>query len=59
MLMAISLAEKLGPRGLTAFSLHPGTVITQLGAHIDFSVDGPAMGEYLICFCRARMSIPY
>ncbi|PNP59023.1 hypothetical protein THARTR1_01271 [Trichoderma harzianum] len=43
MLMAISLAGKLGSRGLTAFSLHPGTVITRLGAHIDFSVDGPAI----------------
>ncbi|KAL7961241.1 hypothetical protein V8C34DRAFT_312051 [Trichoderma compactum] len=41
--MAISLAEELGSRGLTAFSLHPGTVITRLGAHIDFSIDGPAM----------------
>lgn len=43
MLMAISLAEKLGSRGLTAFSLHPGTVKTQLSAHIDFSVEWPEM----------------
>ncbi|KAL7806852.1 putative short-chain dehydrogenase [Trichoderma aethiopicum] len=39
MLMAISLAEKLGSRGLTAFSLHPGTIVTHLGEHIDFSVE--------------------
>lgn len=46
MLMAISLAEKLGSRGLTAFSLHPGTVKTQLSAHIDFSVEWPEMGRH-------------
>ncbi|ORY69068.1 uncharacterized protein BCR38DRAFT_464282 [Pseudomassariella vexata] len=35
MLMAISLAEKLGPkRGLLAFSLHPGTVMTNLTGHL-------------------------
>ncbi|TFB01441.1 Short-chain dehydrogenase [Trichoderma ghanense] len=39
MLMAISLAEKLGSRGLTAFSLHPGAIVTHLGEHIDFSVE--------------------
>ncbi|OTA07746.1 Short-chain dehydrogenase/reductase [Trichoderma parareesei] len=39
MLMAVSLAEKLGSRGLTAFSLHPGTIMTHLGEHIDFSVE--------------------
>ncbi|KAL6899932.1 hypothetical protein GGI43DRAFT_427645 [Trichoderma evansii] len=40
MLMAISLAEKLGPKhGLTAFSLHPGVISTSLGAHLDFSVE--------------------
>ncbi|KAH0523979.1 hypothetical protein TsFJ059_008907 [Trichoderma semiorbis] len=43
MLMAISLAEKLGSRRLTAFSLHPGTIKTQLSAHIDFSVEWPEM----------------
>ncbi|KAL7800239.1 hypothetical protein V8C37DRAFT_398460 [Trichoderma ceciliae] len=40
MLMALSLAEKLGPKhGLTAFSLHPGVIGTSLGAHLDFSVE--------------------
>ncbi|KAL7948640.1 hypothetical protein V8C42DRAFT_315059 [Trichoderma barbatum] len=43
MLMAISLAEKLGSRGLTAFSLHPGVIMTHLVDHIDLSVEGPAL----------------
>ncbi|KAL7934364.1 hypothetical protein V8C35DRAFT_302373 [Trichoderma chlorosporum] len=43
MLMAISLAEKLGSRGLTAFSLHPGVISTQLGDHLDFSVALPEL----------------
>jgi hypothetical protein len=28
MLMAVYLAEKLGPKGLLAYSLHPGVIIT-------------------------------
>ncbi|KAJ5499201.1 Short-chain dehydrogenase/reductase SDR [Penicillium expansum] len=39
-LFAISLAEKLGlKRGLLAFSLHPGVIWTNLGNHLDWSVD--------------------
>ncbi|MCJ1359178.1 MAG: hypothetical protein MMC33_009178 [Icmadophila ericetorum] len=40
-LMAISLAEKLGPKqGLLSFSLHPGVIrTTSLGSHIDWTVD--------------------
>ncbi|KAG9193995.1 hypothetical protein G6011_04030 [Alternaria panax] len=34
-LYAWSLAEKLGPRGLQAYSLHPGGILTNLGKHID------------------------
>ncbi|RMJ15026.1 hypothetical protein CDV36_005317 [Fusarium kuroshium] len=35
-LMALSLAEKLGARGLTAFSMHPGAIMTtKLTAHVD------------------------
>lgn len=46
MLMAISLAEKLGPKhGLTAFSLHPGVISTSLGAHLDFSVEIAELGK--------------
>jgi hypothetical protein len=48
--MAISLAEKLGPKhGLTAFSLHPGVISTNLGAHLDFSVDIAELSK----FCEA------
>jgi NAD(P)-dependent dehydrogenase (short-subunit alcohol dehydrogenase family) len=36
MLMALSLAEKLGPKGLRAFSLHPGGILTNLANHMDF-----------------------
>lgn len=39
MLMAISLAEKLGPKRLQAFSLHPGTIMTNLTGHL-ISEDG-------------------
>ncbi|KAK4247047.1 hypothetical protein C7999DRAFT_32520 [Corynascus novoguineensis] len=36
MLMAVSLAEKLGNKGLRAFSLHPGVIYTNLGDHVDW-----------------------
>jgi NAD(P)-dependent dehydrogenase (short-subunit alcohol dehydrogenase family) len=36
MLFAISLAKKLGSRGLQAFSLHPGAILdTSLAKHLD------------------------
>ncbi|KAK4040000.1 hypothetical protein C8A01DRAFT_35965 [Parachaetomium inaequale] len=43
MLMALSLAEKLGKKGLRAYSLHPGVIGTNLGNHLDWSVDIPGM----------------
>ncbi|KFY22739.1 hypothetical protein V493_06359 [Pseudogymnoascus sp. VKM F-4281 (FW-2241)] len=44
MLMAISLAEKLGPKHkLLAFSLHPGVIWTNLGSHLDWSVAGDGL----------------
>lgn len=40
MLFAISLAQKLGIKhNLQAFSLHPGVIWTNLGNHLDWSVD--------------------
>ncbi|KAJ5120470.1 uncharacterized protein N7515_009858 [Penicillium bovifimosum] len=40
MLMALSLSSKLGTKyGLLAFSLHPGVIATNLGGHLDWSVD--------------------
>jgi NAD(P)-dependent dehydrogenase (short-subunit alcohol dehydrogenase family) len=33
MLFAISLAEKLGSKGVLVFSLHPGVIFTNLARH--------------------------
>lgn len=38
-LYAWALADKLGPKGLLAFSLHPGAIMTNLGRHIDVEGD--------------------
>lgn len=44
MLMAISLAEKLGPKhGLLAFSLHPGVIFTNLANHISGNEEWDAL----------------
>ncbi|KAK2740826.1 short-chain dehydrogenase reductase family [Colletotrichum kahawae] len=34
-LMAISLAGKVGSKGLLSFSLHPGVIFTNLGTHLE------------------------
>ncbi|RYP10856.1 hypothetical protein DL764_000408 [Monosporascus ibericus] len=48
MLFSLSLAERLGPKGLLAFSLHPGHVMgTTLGAHCDWSVDFETLHKLL------------
>lgn len=36
MLLSISIAEKLGKRGVLSFSLHPGAIMTNAVANIDF-----------------------
>jgi NAD(P)-dependent dehydrogenase (short-subunit alcohol dehydrogenase family) len=42
MLMAISLAEKLGNKGLRVFAIHPGVVMgTNLTSHLDAAIDLP------------------
>ncbi|SPQ21518.1 62301270-55c5-4407-afb5-566ff77864e0 [Thermothielavioides terrestris] len=43
MLMALSLAEKLGKKGLQAYSLHPGVIHTNLANHLDWNVDFEAL----------------
>ncbi|CAJ2504830.1 Uu.00g122240.m01.CDS01 [Anthostomella pinea] len=43
MLFTLALAEKLGGRGLLTYSLHPGVIGTNLGAHIDWEEGGPSM----------------
>lgn len=51
--MALSLAEKLGPRGLQAFSLHPGVNgETGLGSHVDWAADYPSLRKALSCSRR-------
>jgi NAD(P)-dependent dehydrogenase (short-subunit alcohol dehydrogenase family) len=35
MLFSVALAERYGSQGLTAFSLRPGSIWTNLGRHID------------------------
>ncbi|KAI1046142.1 hypothetical protein LB505_008933 [Fusarium chuoi] len=49
MLFAISLAEKLGSRGLQAFSLHPGAILgTSLAKHLDTLDSLEHNGAYLL-----------
>lgn len=43
--MATSLAEKLGKKGLTAVSLHPGVINTHLGDHLDWDADLTELSE--------------
>ena len=51
MLFSISLAEKLGPgkgksgAGLLSFSLHPGAIITNTAADLDFKAIGEEIRE--------------
>lgn len=48
-LHAISLARKLGPRRLTAISLHPGVIKTNLSTHVDWEKE----------FKDLRTSVPH
>ncbi|KAI0104691.1 WW domain-containing oxidoreductase [Nemania sp. FL0031] len=43
MLFTLSLAEKLGSRGLQSYSLHPGVIGTHLGDHIDWDEGMPSL----------------
>lgn len=52
MLMAISLAEKLGSKGLVTSSLHPGVISTGLGAHLDWDAD---VGALRMCTVTANV----
>jgi NAD(P)-dependent dehydrogenase (short-subunit alcohol dehydrogenase family) len=46
MLFTVSLAQKLAKRGLTAISLHPGVIGTNLGNHIDWEKEYGDLGEF-------------
>jgi NAD(P)-dependent dehydrogenase (short-subunit alcohol dehydrogenase family) len=49
MLMALSLAEKLGRRGLSAYSLHPGVIGTNLAAKLDWEADFGDLSKLPFC----------
>ncbi|KAI1127589.1 WW domain-containing oxidoreductase [Nemania abortiva] len=43
MLFTLSLAEKLGNRGLQTYSLHPGVIATNLDGHVDWEEGVPSL----------------
>ncbi|KAL0929734.1 short-chain dehydrogenase reductase family [Colletotrichum truncatum] len=45
MLFSLSLAEKLGKRGLLSFSLHPGVIGTNLSNHVEWGNDFAGLSE--------------
>ena len=50
MLFAVGLAQRLGPKGLTAFSIHPGAIWTNLTRDVtDEDWGGPGASKYLRC----------
>lgn len=49
--MAISLAEKLGKRGLQAYSLHPGVSLnTNITNHLDWVSEGEGISKFIANF---------
>lgn len=47
MLFSISLAQKLGSRGLQSYSVHPGLILsTGLGTHLDFASMDADLGTF-------------
>ncbi|WAO83063.1 Hypothetical protein NCS54_00024300 [Fusarium falciforme] len=48
MLFSLSLAQKLGSRGLQAYSVHPGLIMsTNLGSHLDFASPDKDLKSFL------------
>ncbi|RBQ74031.1 hypothetical protein FVER14953_09676 [Fusarium verticillioides] len=48
MLFSISLAQKLGSRGLQSYSVHPGLILsTGLGTHLDFASMDADLGTFI------------
>ncbi|KAF5024315.1 hypothetical protein F66182_3592 [Fusarium sp. NRRL 66182] len=48
MLFSLSLAQKLGSRGLQSFSVHPGLILTTgLGTHLDFANMDADLGSFV------------
>ena len=52
MLMALSLAKKLGSKGLLAFSVHPGVVQTNIGSNMDSAADVELLRRCWSYLCR-------
>lgn len=47
MLFSVSLAQKLGSRGLQSYSVHPGLILTTgLGTHLDFASMDADLGAF-------------
>lgn len=47
MLFSVSLAQKLGSRGLQSYSVHPGLILsTGLGTHLDFASMDADLGTF-------------
>ncbi|KAG7421673.1 hypothetical protein DER46DRAFT_587432 [Fusarium sp. MPI-SDFR-AT-0072] len=48
MLFSVSLAQKLGSRGLQSYSVHPGLILsTGLGTHLDFANMDADLGTFI------------
>jgi NAD(P)-dependent dehydrogenase (short-subunit alcohol dehydrogenase family) len=57
MLFTVSLAQKLGKRGLTAISLHPGVIGTNLSKHIDWAKEFGDLGKFAREFYMSDASL--
>lgn len=52
MLMTLALALKLGTKGLTAVSLHPGVIQTNLSSHVDWTTEFADLCRWDLCAQR-------
>jgi len=57
MLYSVSLAEKLGKRGLLSYSLHPGAIWTNLGNHLADEGFGTLRKLYPFCLNFSRFTV--
>ncbi|KAL2019320.1 hypothetical protein VTK56DRAFT_9787 [Thermocarpiscus australiensis] len=61
MLTALALADKLGPKRLLAFSVHPGFAPTNLDAHISggFAAEVPAIHQLDVLLGNVEGPVPF
>jgi NAD(P)-dependent dehydrogenase (short-subunit alcohol dehydrogenase family) len=58
MLFSVSLAQKLGSRGLQSYSVHPGLILsTGLGTHLDFASMDADLGTFSKLTLRSHNSL--